>query len=189
MSSTYRDAQALLVHTPPVTNRQSLSLIAGSGVSNTIQDSQIRNSPKRSNVLEEKPRPTERPTSFSPEITRIQENERGARLVAKVVRDLLDAHEFADVTALRDAIDDRCQALGLRCTDDLVHRALDLVGSNTQLLMANRRRRVIAHSVTADPPPVASNDARAILEKLGVDLSGGRFRHGAAPRKSALEPL
>lgn len=136
---------------------------------------------------QEIPRPSERPTSRSSEIERIQQNEAGARLIAKIVRDVLAEQRFDNPTHLREAVEERCEQLRLRCTRELVERAFDLVGSNAQLLAAHRVRRR-APELPPAPPTVKHAEAKAILDTLGVDVSKGRVRR-TAPSSSRLVPM
>lgn len=139
-----------------------------------------------SDLSREKPRPTERPTSFGADITRIAQNESGVKLIAKLVRELLAQRPYADPATLREDVEQRCQALGLACTRDQVERALELVGSNTQLLAVTRRRPLTTPVSTA-PPTITPAEARRFLAKAGADISGGRLRRGN--HTSRLVPL
>ena len=130
----------------------------------------------------EKPRREAAPTSNGPEAARIFQNEAGARLVARVVRELLGKARFEDATQLRDAVEARCRELRLACTRDQVERALDLVGSNVQLLAATRKPP-IRPPVPDAVPPVKHAEAKALLDKLDVDVRGGRLQKRATPSR------
>lgn len=133
------------------------------------------------------PRPTERPTSDRSEMERIAHTEAGARLIAKVIRDVLRTARFAEASELRDAVEGKCLELGLSCTRDQVERALDLVGSNLQLLSGSQRKTDHAAPLNA-APTIQPTEARAILQTLGVDVSGGRLTHRRSTR-SRLVPM
>lgn len=75
------------------------------------------------------------------------ENEKTARLVARVLRALLQAETFPDQGSVREALKCRCAQLRIRGAGptgygDLVDRALVLVGSNVALTRANARPAV-----------------------------------------------
>lgn len=70
------------------------------------------------------------------------ENEKTARVVARILRALLQAETFPDQGSVREALKVRCAQLRIRGTGptgygDLVDRALVLVGSNQRLTRAN----------------------------------------------------
>lgn len=132
----------------------------------------------------EKPRPQSEPTFRSPEIERITQNESGARMIAKIVRELLASQRFAQPADLRDAVEDRCRELNLACTRAQIERACDLVGSNAQLLTKNQTPRRSAGQPPPALPVIKHQDARAILNDVGVDVSGGRLRPKGRPAKS-----
>lgn len=124
---------------------------------------------------------------FTPEIERIARTEAGARLIAKVLRDLLRERRFADPTAVKDALEDRCRELGMSFDRPQVERALDLVASNTQLFTANRRQDS-KPAAAANPAPVMSHaEAKSVLDALGVRVSGGRLSNRATARTWLVE--
>lgn len=138
----------------------------------------------------EKPRPE---TADEPmtEMERIFQNESGARLIAKIIRELLESRRFAQPADLRDAVAERCGELRLACTRGQIERACDLVGSNAQLLAANRKLSVSPALPASAPPAIKQHEAKAILNDLGVDVSGGRLRPKDARAKppSRLVPM
>jgi hypothetical protein len=134
----------------------------------------------------EKPRP-KRPTRAKTEVERVQENEAGARLIAKIVREVLAKQKFENPSKLREAVEDRCDALRLRYTRDLIERAFDLVGSNTNLLAGLLTPKRPPVNPSPEPPPLKHADAQAILDRLGIDVSGGRVRRARAD--SRLVPM
>jgi len=135
----------------------------------------------RDQVSDEKPRRKSADVPNGPEADRIAQNEHGARLVAKVLRDALAARKFSTPEELRDDLEARCQALGLSCDRSTVERALDLVGSNTQLFAANSRPAE-HHERPIDIPKVTHADAKRLLDLLRVDVSTGRVTRAGASR-------
>lgn len=107
-------------------------------------------------------------------------------MVAKVARDVLRTRQFADAGTLREAIEEACLTHRLACSRELIERALDLIGSNAQVLRANQK----APAVTSknEEPPVKHAEAKSILNDLGIDVSGGRLHYGK-PSSSRLVPM
>lgn len=179
------------VNTAPISDLRSPSPDAVARSSNDRRTRQDSSLSSHIDACTEKPRPTERPTSFGSEITRIANTEGGARLIAKVVREVLKCGRFSSAGDLRDAVEIRCTDLGLSFTRGQVERAMDLVGSNTQLLTAHRVRPAARPvSPATEPAAIKHSDAKAILAQHGIDVNGGRFRaSGTTPPRPRLEPL
>lgn len=117
----------------------------------------------------------------SPDVERIQKTEAGARLVAKVLRQVLAEQRFTDVGRLREALEARCQDLGMAATRPIIERAFDLVGSNAQLLAGLQKAPPVTHAATA-VADVPKKEATAILKQFGISVSGGRLAN--APTSS-----
>lgn len=117
----------------------------------------------------------------------------GERLVARVVRDILSQGRFDSIAALKDAVRDRCKALGMSCPIDALDRGLDLVGSNAHLVVVPPAAPSIARP--PDPPAINDAEARSILARLAVHLKGvdetpAVIAHPAAPADfPALVPV
>jgi hypothetical protein len=109
------------------------------------------------------------------------------RQLAKLLREILARDHFADATVLREQLEAEARRLGLVATRDRIERALDLVASNRQLLAANKVAPRAAVPATPPPAPTSPRDAKATLERYGIDVSGGAFRPRRAP--SRLVPL
>lgn len=127
------------------------------------------------------------PTFRGTEVERIARNERGARMVAKVVRELLHQRPFTNPVELKDALEDRCRALGLAADKATVERALDLVGSNAQLFTANRRPASKPAPAVVPAPAISHAEAKGTLDALGIDLSGGRLRRRGTSRSRLVQ--
>jgi hypothetical protein len=80
------------------------------------------------------------PPAKNPHLTAKNENGR-RRLLAKVLRDVLDADRFATSADLLDAFKYRLARLGIRYEPDDVHAAIRLVESNTPTLNPWRPHR------------------------------------------------
>jgi hypothetical protein len=88
------------------------------------------------------------------------------RLLAKVLRDLLATETFATYADLVDALKTRLARMRVRWTNDDITRALDLVGSNRQILDAPMPRRTKPAAIVDTAPRISAQDATAILAKL-----------------------
>lgn len=113
------------------------------------------------------------------------------RQLAKLLRDVLAREAFSDATSLREAFEARARHLGLFVTRARANRALDLVGSNTELLalLVQRHRRnigMVAHATAA--PQISAGEAKTILERFGIDVRGGRLQR-ASLGDSRLVPM
>jgi hypothetical protein len=84
------------------------------------------------------------------------------RLLAKLIRELLDREAFETFGDLNEALKCRCAALHIRWTNELLDEALALVGSNRRLVT----RRQPAPESTLDPLPLSHADALAVLARI-----------------------
>src|SRR5262245_26709562 len=90
-----------------------------------------------------------------------------ARLLAKLLRELLAAERFSSDADVKEALKCRCARLKIHYDADTVQRALDLVASNRDLSTSDPPAAVVDHSAT---PPVARVEARQLLARYGVTV-------------------
>lgn len=99
------------------------------------------------------------------------------RLFAKIIRDLLSSETFDSLSDLTAAVKDRCAKLRIPYQDGAVNGAMTLIASNTQLtLPPPQLQRVSKHPTEAvsEAPVITQAQAAAILQRLGVRVSGSR---------------
>lgn len=97
------------------------------------------------------------------------------RLIASVIRDVLAAEQFEAFADFRDALRRRLAKLKIRYIEADFDHAITVVASNTEL--APLSLPVVRTSAEAPPPPdITPAQAAAILERLGVNIRGGRLR-------------
>ena len=88
-------------------------------------------------------------------------------LMARIIRELLKAEAFESLADLTDALKFRCSRLRIRYTPDDITDAFRLIASNTELVHRPRRR---GYEPPPEPPMISHDEARAILDRLGVRL-------------------
>jgi len=99
-----------------------------------------------------------------------------ARLLARVVWDLLKSERYTCLADLTADVKSRCARLRLRVTADDLNAAYTLIESNAAL---------VVDPVSAPPPaadvgdPISREDARDILRALGIGAPGRAMRDGA----------
>ena len=91
-----------------------------------------------------------------------------ARLVAKLLREMLAAERFSSDADVKEALKRRCAQLKIHDDGDLVHRALDLVASNRDLSTPDDPARLSEHP--ADPPAISTTAAKQLLARFGVTV-------------------
>ena len=98
------------------------------------------------------------------------------RLIARVLRDVLQTETFETIADVKAALYDRCRALKIPCEHDTLNRAIDMLASNHHLVRTTPRRKpAMTVPVAAVPTSVTKGEASRTLARLGVDASGGRF--------------
>lgn len=115
-------------------------------------------------------------------VSRIGEGDDRARLIAKIVREVLRRSRFQSPSDLREAIEARCAELRIAFTRDQIERAMDLVGSNASLLQGSAPKWPAR--VMPDRADLSAVDARRVLSMYGIDVSTGVMRRcdaGEAP--------
>jgi hypothetical protein len=97
-----------------------------------------------------------------------------ARLIARVVRDLLGTHRFADHADLKAAVWGRLHGLHIRAMPVEVDEALTLIGSNTPLVAAVEPPELPAGG-EPEVPALTREDARLALDRVraGLQVAGG----------------
>ena len=92
-----------------------------------------------------------------------------SRLLAKLVRALLQAESFDTLADLTEALKCRCAALRIAWTNDDIGHAYRLIASNTPLPgRLPRRRRLVERP--PDPPVISRDEAAHLVRQLGVRL-------------------
>jgi len=100
-----------------------------------------------------------------------------ARLLAKVIREILASPEAADYGTVADVIDAlkwRCARMRIGWTNDAISAAVRMVASNVALpanrVLDARRRRIRDQQRTLEYRSITRAEAAAILHRLGVHL-------------------
>jgi hypothetical protein len=108
------------------------------------------------------------------------------RQLAKVLREIIDAKRFTDPASLRDCLEARARALGLSVSRDRIERAFDLVGSNRHLFTTGQPPPRGPCGAPPSPEVPSRQEAKATLERYGIDVGRGSFRRR---KSSQLVPL
>jgi hypothetical protein len=91
------------------------------------------------------------------------------RMVAKILRELLQQQRFTDLADLTEALKCRCAQLKIRGYSRLVPRACDLVASNRPLVSPAPRPRDV---VRAESRPLSRREASALWATLSARFGG-----------------
>jgi hypothetical protein len=97
-----------------------------------------------------------------------------SRLLAKLLRGILVAHQFEELGDLVEALKRRCAGLRIGWTNDDINDALRLVASNRPLVDGDRHelrgRAARHHRKFVDGQMISKTEAAAILKRLGVTV-------------------
>lgn len=98
------------------------------------------------------------------------------RLLAKLIRELMAGETFDSLSDLTGALKDRCAKLRIEITDQAINGAFTLIASNTPLTAPSPllQKQAPWLPATQDFPAMSHAAAAAILQRLGVRVSGGR---------------
>jgi len=90
-----------------------------------------------------------------------------ARLLAKLLREMLAAERFSSDADVKDALKYRCARLKIPYDAETVHRAMDLVASTRDLSTPDPRP---PHETPPDPEPITRTEASEMLKRYGVTV-------------------